>query len=197
MKIIHLTAKYNKNWQRKYYLKNKTRIVKRLKKYRRKNKIKISQYAKVYYKKNKIKILSQSKIYSKKNRTKILQYQKSYKQKNKIKIVKNSAKHGLRYRLMAEYGLTVFDYNKMKRAQNNRCAICRKKKKLYVDHNHSSKIIRGLLCSQCNSVLGYSFDSKEILTSSIKYLTLKRKNGQIVIGRAVKRKVKKKTGRRR
>lgn len=64
------------------------------------------------------------------------------------------------------------DYNKLVVEQGNKCAICGdiSKIRLAIDHNHSNKKIRGLLCKDCNFGLGNFKDSKKNLTSAIKYL---------------------------
>ena len=41
---------------------------------------------------------------------------------------------------------------------------------LLVDHCHDSKAIRGLLCHNCNTILGASKDNPNILAEAIKYL---------------------------
>lgn len=76
------------------------------------------------------------------------------------------------------YGLSKEDYNKMLTSQNMRCKICQKKHepsikrgKLYVDHNHSTGAIRGLLCGGCNSAIGHMNDDIELLKAAIDYLS--------------------------
>ena len=57
--------------------------------------------------------------------------------------------------------------------QNHVCAICGNKdnnKKLAVDHCHTTGVIRGLLCSACNTSLGKFKDSVELLQNAIQYL---------------------------
>ncbi len=58
--------------------------------------------------------------------------------------------------------------------QDNRCPICNKSfhfiKRFCVDHDHKTKKVRGLLCSHCNSLLGFAKDNIEILKKAIKYL---------------------------
>lgn len=59
--------------------------------------------------------------------------------------------------------------------QNGRCAICGReqsesKQTLHIDHNHAADKIRGVLCSACNSLLGYAGDNIEILRQAICYL---------------------------
>jgi len=76
---------------------------------------------------------------------------------------------------LRRYNITVNDYNKMFKDQKGRCAICGRHqieldRRLCIDHNHKTDEIRGLLCNDCNSILGYSKDSQLILLKSIEYL---------------------------
>lgn len=80
-----------------------------------------------------------------------------------------------RYNLMANYGMTIADFDRMNAAQNGLCEICGqppkgKHKRLYVDHNHKTGRVRGLLCCICNLALGKLRDDKAILAQAIKYL---------------------------
>ena len=70
------------------------------------------------------------------------------------------------------YGITQDNYNELLELQDNKCAICfnTPKKKLFVDHCHSTGKVRGLLCQHCNFVLGQAKDSTEILFNAISYL---------------------------
>lgn len=55
-----------------------------------------------------------------------------------------------------KYKLTSKSYNFMLRRQRNQCAICRthrRKRRLYVDHDHKTGRVRGLLCFVCNKLL--------------------------------------------
>lgn len=58
------------------------------------------------------------------------------------------------YNLLHNHGITVQAYERMLAAQNGVCAICcgppRSKKGFHVDHDHSTGIIRGILCHNCN-----------------------------------------------
>ena len=65
------------------------------------------------------------------------------------------------------------DYEMMLNYQQHKCAICNEQlgEKLFVDHNHSTGQVRGLLCSECNSALGYIKESRQILENMIDYLT--------------------------
>ena len=74
------------------------------------------------------------------------------------------------------FGITLKEYYKILDSQNSVCAICKKKemttkkKMLGIDHNHNTGKIRGLLCSKCNSLLGFSNDNINILNNAKKYL---------------------------
>jgi hypothetical protein len=57
------------------------------------------------------------------------------------------------------------------------CEICGKyippknnRRQMFVDHDHDTGAIRGLLCPQCNSLLGLSLDSQTRLQQAIDYL---------------------------
>jgi len=73
------------------------------------------------------------------------------------------------------YGLSVEQYRQLRQKQMGKCAICQKKTKLQIDHNHTSGRVRGLLCQHCNQLLSRAFDSIPTLRSAIKYL--KRSGG--------------------
>jgi len=73
------------------------------------------------------------------------------------------------------FNLTVDDYNTMFENQKGCCLICKRhqtefKKRLAVDHCHDTKVIRGLLCSNCNTALGLFKDDIESLFAAIDYL---------------------------
>lgn len=78
-------------------------------------------------------------------------------------------------RILATYGITAEEYWAIHAAQGGRCAICGKgtgaTKRLSIDHDHESGIVRGLLDSNCNvHVLGHLRDSREALQRAIDYL---------------------------
>jgi len=59
------------------------------------------------------------------------------------------------WQLRTYYGLTVEQFDAMRAAQNDACAICfRAFTTPYVDHDHVTGLVRGLLCSSCNKNLG-------------------------------------------
>lgn len=72
------------------------------------------------------------------------------------------------------YGITRAEYLDRLKEQAGVCAIClgtnANGRELSVDHDHQTGAIRGLLCSNCNFLLGYARDSVDILAESIEYL---------------------------
>lgn len=74
------------------------------------------------------------------------------------------------YSLEKRYGLTREEYELMVKQVNGRCEICNEDKPLHVDHCHSSGVVRGLLCFNCNSGIGQFKDSSERVKSALAYL---------------------------
>ncbi len=78
--------------------------------------------------------------------------------------------------LLHRYNLEYEDYLKMYADQNGKCKICCTEKELgtkgglYVDHNHTTGKVRGLLCPNCNTMLGKAKEDINILKNTIKYI---------------------------
>lgn len=71
-----------------------------------------------------------------------------------------------------KYGIDSSLYQKLLDECDGKCSICKKdKRKLCVDHDHNSGLVRGLLCIQCNLALGQSKDDGFIMKRYIKYLS--------------------------
>lgn len=85
------------------------------------------------------------------------------------------SKINTKLRLKYYYGLTVEEYLKLLKDQQNKCYICgalegNPNKRLFVDHCHSSGKVRKLLCHHCNSGLGMFKDNPELLKKAADYL---------------------------
>ena len=75
--------------------------------------------------------------------------------------------------LQKKYGITLADYLRMLKEQNGACKICLgvdAHKALAVDHDHQTKVVRGLLCDRCNRGLRHFKDSPAYLQLAIDYL---------------------------
>ena len=77
-------------------------------------------------------------------------------------------------RILALYGLTPEEFWGIFRFQGNRCAICERatgaRKRLSVDHCHTTGQVRGLLCGPCNKMLGHARDEVGFFERAISYL---------------------------
>lgn len=90
------------------------------------------------------------------------------------------------YGTLKKYGLLAHEFTELLAAQNGCCPICNvtltlapqvrragvRKTDACIDHNHSSGVIRGILCSLCNRMLGHTKDDPTILERAAAYLRL-------------------------
>ncbi len=91
----------------------------------------------------------------------------------------NTGEKALDYNLRSAYGITIDQYADMLESQKFLCGICGLSAKdahpgrsvrLFVDHDHKTKIVRGLLCDGCNRGLGGFKDDPELLKKAAEYL---------------------------
>ena len=84
-------------------------------------------------------------------------------------------------KLKSSYNLTLDEYDKKLKDQNYKCDVCGKehqeevKKRLVVDHCHETKIVRSLLCANCNTALGLLKENIETIEALKNYLIKFRK----------------------
>ncbi len=78
-----------------------------------------------------------------------------------------------RQRLIYKYGITSEWYEQTLNEQNQCCAICGAKafeRRMAVDHCHKKGNLRGILCANCNVLLGLAGDDIELLEQAVNYL---------------------------
>lgn len=83
------------------------------------------------------------------------------------------------------YGITIKDYDLLREAQGYSCAICDRHESeintrgrtghnryrlLVIDHCHETDEVRGLLCHDCNVMLGNAKDDPDVLLKAVEYL---------------------------
>jgi hypothetical protein len=81
------------------------------------------------------------------------------------------------HRLKNIFGITIEQYTELGNKHGWKCCICEKtetenKRKLAIDHDHSTGRIRGILCGNCNRGIGNLKDSVSLLQKAINYLTI-------------------------
>lgn len=86
-----------------------------------------------------------------------------------------------RVRTLRQYGLTPAAYDSMLAGQGGVCAICRQAETridtrtgtafvLAVDHDHETRVVRGLLCNRCNRAVGMLNDDPDLVQRAAVYL---------------------------
>lgn len=89
---------------------------------------------------------------------------------------KNPLKRKSTY-LKRRYGLGISEYEELLSKQQCVCAICGQvdpNVALSVDHCHDTKVVRGLLCTNCNRGIGHFRDDPKLLERAIAYLDANR-----------------------
>jgi hypothetical protein len=102
---------------------------------------------------------------------------------------------------MRNYGLTIEQVEQIEKDQNHCCKICGKheslngkdkrgnRKKLSVDHDHTTGQVRGLLCDSCNPALGGFKDNIESLQKAIDYLKEGKNSKRYIRGKISPKKI--------
>lgn len=92
--------------------------------------------------------------------------------------------HNRRGHVWRNYGMIWIDYVAMWEAQGRSCKICSRPVLLYgpnklvvahPDHDHTTGIVRGLLCHFCNSGVGYFRENPTLLLAAADYLLESRR----------------------
>ena len=111
------------------------------------------------------------------NRDTVLERKKQYYAQNREAIrerMRNRRKSQRWSHMKSLYGVDDIGYGRLMELQNGRCKICnlppRGKRPLFVDHDHATGEIRGLLCHHCNAAIGLMQEDPSRFLSAIEYL---------------------------
>lgn len=75
------------------------------------------------------------------------------------------------YQLRYKYGIGLEEYEKLKKKSRGKCGACgSSSQKLFIDHCHKKRRVRGLLCHHCNSALGLLKDDPQRIRMLLIYL---------------------------
>lgn len=171
-------------YSKQYYKDNREVLLQKRKEYRERNKEIISQKNKEYlkkyppekkkasqrkyYRKNKSEIFKQTNLWRENNREKVRDQQKKGYIKNKDKRLFQQKRCNI------GISLTYDEYVEYRTNIDNKCEICGQEERtqsLSIDHCHTKKVFRGLLCRSCNVGIGMLKDDVALLNSAIKYIT--------------------------
>lgn len=81
------------------------------------------------------------------------------------------------------FNLTIEEFNLLRERCADCCSICGIHEKearnlkayhygLYIDHCHKTNTVRGLLCHNCNLLIGHAKDNVSVLKAAIEYLDI-------------------------
>jgi len=92
--------------------------------------------------------------------------------KNRIKSLLRASKQAATKRGYMPCSATIDEVAKLQTGYCYACGVSEEEfsRPLCLDHNHRTGKVRGWLCHDCNTALGYTHDSKEKLAQLIAYL---------------------------
>ena len=92
----------------------------------------------------------------------------AWRKNNPHKVTELARAHRFR-----RYGITEAQYHEMLEAQGYSCAICEffyNEDELHIDHDHTTKQVRAILCRGCNVALGAIKENVDVLKRMIHYI---------------------------
>lgn len=92
-------------------------------------------------------------------------HQRAYRQANAEKVREQVRKNYIK----RTYGITPEVWETLLRIQGGVCAICEEREPVWVDHDHRTGLVRGLLCKPCNWGLGQFRDDPAVLNRALMY----------------------------
>jgi hypothetical protein len=167
------------------YLENKDEIRGKANSYAREHREKVNKRVRDRYAKNREeylrlhpKVVLTEEEKKEKARRVAREWHKNNKEKSnerRKEYNKNHPRWHRKYWLKKQFNITLEEYEKLFNNQDGKCAICGEHqdnvgKTLSVDHDHFTDEIRGLLCYNCNLLLGHAKDNPYILRKALEYL---------------------------
>lgn len=124
-------------------------------------------HALAWYYANKDRAKAKQAAWYRRNREKALVYAKTWRQNNDRQFRSKT--------IMWMYGITLDERDAIFEAQGKKCASCgndnpRHKKGWHVDHDHTTKKVRGILCHHCNISLGHLREDPKLIRALADYI---------------------------
>lgn len=151
--------------KRDYYASHLEEAASRSKAYAIAHKEELQAYKKTYRALNPEQEKARSRAHYRANREQYALRAKAYRATHR-KETKN-------LELRRLYGITINDFESLWANQGQVCAICKtkpNKRSPFVDHDHSTGRVRGIVCYKCNTALGMIGDNLETAWAIIDYL---------------------------
>lgn len=125
------------------------------------------KYQVEYYAKNKERKKAATREWYQNNKDKRREYRAGRFEKDKV--------WKRDWDLQKRYGINAEVVDLTIEMQNNHCPICRRyfakdDRRWHVDHCHTSGKVRGIICSNCNTLLGQAKENISTLKNAIAYL---------------------------
>lgn len=162
---------------RRWNQNNRERLDETRNRWRMANADRVKERRKMWLEKNRDRANAARRAWRKANREKERAASQRYRVKYPEKVRQRMAKANL---VRMDYSLTPEQYQAILVGQGGGCAICgaesgnSKGHRLFIDHDHVTGALRGLLCNRCNSSLGYMRDSPSMLRRAADYLERQR-----------------------
>jgi hypothetical protein len=172
---------YRINYMGGYYRKHRGKFLRQSKRYYHSHLEQIRKVNRIHYLKNRELIAEKSRQWRLVNHKRLLTSKRKYYKKNRTKILarrrafcRTHPEIAKKWHLQTHFGITLEQYNEFATRQQFRCAICKRHfsefKRVAVDHDHPTKIVRGLLCNRCNVGIAQFLDNPILLKAAIQYL---------------------------
>lgn len=123
----------------------------------------------IFYLRRRLELTSLSRINYQLNKAERLEQKKEYHQRSKEK--------RRIYNIGKKFGITEQEYQSLMNNQRGLCKICGRSlvepdsiRSPAIDHNHTTGLVRALLCADCNTALGLVHENVSTLQSMISYI---------------------------
>jgi Recombination endonuclease VII len=71
---------------------------------------------------------------------------------------------------MQSYGIGADKVDSLIQKQGGLCAVCLKRPATQVDHDHTTGVVRGIVCLLCNAAMGAFRDDPKLIRRAIAYV---------------------------
>lgn len=121
------------------------------------------EYRRKYYLAHKERMRQQGRDWYRKNRASKLAVGKAWRERN--------PERGRSNQLKRLYGLSLEAFDAILTAQSGLCKLCScNLTKPVVEHDHKTKVVRGLVCQRCNIAIGHFENYSHMFRAIATYL---------------------------